>query len=371
MTVRLTMQRRNGYGWIAGALALCFLPWCAAAGVPQGDALVEGAKMCTRYLARQERQNGIPQHLLSAIASTESGRWHNGLNIAVPWPWTINAQGQGYYFDNKEEAIRKVRELQAKGISSIDVGCMQVNLHHHPEAFASLDQAFDPKYNVAYAAQFLRQNFEEEGSWKKAAAAYHSRTPARGNEYLGLVHNSWKRIVNRLREARGLAAGEAASPQNALLDRAAVPTVNSALIANSGANPSGSAPAIALPQNTVAQNEARPGLRARMQAASHRKPSMRVIEVKQPDGALSSGVAASGASRAPVTQISQEQGVRVIRPAALSVAEAAPSAGKESRLPQTAGIPQAEARVVHLSHESLPSRSQAAAQKSGPRFIFD
>ena len=53
------------------------------------NTLVEGAKLCTRYLPRHERQYGIPVHLLAAIASTESGRYHHALGLNLPWPWTI------------------------------------------------------------------------------------------------------------------------------------------------------------------------------------------------------------------------------------------------------------------------------------------
>ncbi len=166
------------------------------------DTLVEGAKLCTRYLPRHERQYGIPVHLLAAIASTESGRFHKALGLNLPWPWTINVEGKGYFYDTKQEAIDAVRKLQARGFQSIDVGCMQVNLFHHPFAFASLDQAFDPAYNVAYAAQFLKKNFEDEGSWRKATADYHSRTPMYGEQYAQLVFGAWSRIINKVADAR-------------------------------------------------------------------------------------------------------------------------------------------------------------------------
>lgn len=168
-----------------------------------GDSMIEGAKLCTRYLPRHERQYGIPVHLLAAIASTESGRYHKGLGLSIPWPWTINAEGKGHYFDSKEEAVAAVRKLQAQGVKSIDVGCMQVNLRHHPNAFASLSEAFDPRFNVAYAARFLRNNYEDLGSWKLAAAAYHSRTPTFGNQYLKLVYKSWNNILTKIAEVRG------------------------------------------------------------------------------------------------------------------------------------------------------------------------
>lgn len=166
------------------------------------DPLIEGAKLCTRFIPQFEREYGIPTHLLSAIASTESGRYHNGLGIKVPWPWTINAEGKGYVFDSKYEAIAAVNKLRAQGVKSIDVGCMQVNLHHHPTAFASLEQAFDPQYNIAYAAGFLRNLYEEQQSWRTAATFYHSRTPTFGAKYVGRVYDHWHKILDKLRQAK-------------------------------------------------------------------------------------------------------------------------------------------------------------------------
>jgi len=186
--------------FIAAILLLFGLSVSARAS--DDNTLIEGAKLCTRYLPRHERQYGIPVHLLAAIASTESGRYHRALGLNLPWPWTINVEGKGYFFDNKEEAIAAVRKFQARGVQSIDVGCMQVNLHHHPYAFANLEQAFDPAYNVAYAAQFLKQNFMDEGSWRKATGDYHSRTPLFGEQYARLVFGAWNRIINKVADAQ-------------------------------------------------------------------------------------------------------------------------------------------------------------------------
>ena len=110
----------------------------------QVDPMIEGAKMCTRHLTRYEREYGIPTHLLSAISSIESGRYHKGLQIRLPWPWAVNVEGKGYMFDSKEEAVAAVQKFRRQGAKSIDIGCMQVNLVHHANAFASLDKAFDP-----------------------------------------------------------------------------------------------------------------------------------------------------------------------------------------------------------------------------------
>jgi hypothetical protein len=100
-----------------------------------------------------------------------------------PWPWTINAEGEGRFFASKAEALAAVRDLQAKGVKSIDVGCMQVNLMHHPQAFASLEQAFDPAANAAYAARFLNVLYGQTRDWTRATAFYHSATPELGEAY--------------------------------------------------------------------------------------------------------------------------------------------------------------------------------------------
>ena len=213
-------KRRITKPFIASLVAASvgFFAFSAQALKSDDDSLVEGAKLCTRYLPRHERQYGIPEHLLAAIASTESGRFHRALGLNLPWPWTINVEGQGHFYDTKEEAIAAVREYQMRGFASIDVGCMQVNLHHHPRAFASLDQAFDPAYNVAYAAQFLKKNFQDEGSWRKATADYHSRTLSYGDPYASLVYGAWNRIITKVADARAgrpiltASAGRSASP---------------------------------------------------------------------------------------------------------------------------------------------------------------
>lgn len=204
---------------VAAIWVAAFLPVLAAVPVRANtDVLIEGAKTCTQYFPTQEQHYRIPLHLLAAIASAESGRWHQGLNMPLPWPWTINAAGKSYYLPSKAEAIAKARTLQAKGVKSMDVGCMQVNLKHHANAFRDLNEAFDPKRNVAYAAEFLRNNYDELGDWVKATAAYHSRTPKLGGSYLKRIEVTWNRIVERVRaayERRGTLSAYA-QPENPL-----------------------------------------------------------------------------------------------------------------------------------------------------------
>ena len=186
---------------VGAIIVICSILGCYAlpAQAASSDPRVRGARLCTAYIPTHERQYGIPSHLLSAIASHESGRYHKGLEIMLPWPWTINVEGKGYYFDSKREAIAAVKKHMAAGRKSIDIGCMQVNMVHHPDAFPSLEKGFDPKYNIQYAASFLRRLYEDEKSWRKAAAAYHSKTPSRGQKYVSHVFKAWETIIQRLK----------------------------------------------------------------------------------------------------------------------------------------------------------------------------
>ena len=175
------------------ALLLLFAPAIAAAAGPNATpaSVSEPGALCLPAVAAAERAEGIPPGLLRSIAFVESGRVDPVGGGAVPWPWTINAEGQGQYFETREAAIAATRALLAGGMRSIDVGCGQVNLLHHPAAFASLEHAFDPAINTAYAARFLRSLHAATGSWPFAAAAYHSQTPERGHAYALRVAAIW------------------------------------------------------------------------------------------------------------------------------------------------------------------------------------
>ncbi len=131
-------------------LAACLLALPASAAPP---AALPGA--CESAIGAAERSARTAPGLLHAIGLVESGRRDPASGQRRPWPWTVTAEGIGTYYPSKADAIAAVEALQARGVASIDVGCMQVNLMYHPGAFATLDQAFDPGPNAAYAARFL------------------------------------------------------------------------------------------------------------------------------------------------------------------------------------------------------------------------
>jgi hypothetical protein len=175
---------------LLAASVFCLLTGTARA-LPLSPTQQSPGEQCRAAIAAAERGHGIPAQLMSAIGRVESGRRDPVTGAWGAWPWTINAAGQGSYFETKGEAIKAVEALQARGVRSIDVGCMQVNLMHHPTAFASLDMAFEPAVNADYAAKFLTQLNAQTGDWTKATANYHSANPAEGGPYAEKVISIW------------------------------------------------------------------------------------------------------------------------------------------------------------------------------------
>jgi transglycosylase-like protein with SLT domain len=167
-------------------LLVLLVPISAVASPPPSP-----SALCEAAIVGAERTLRLPLRLLGAIADVESGRVDEAGHVR-PWPWTINAEGRGQFFASKQEAIATVRTLQLQGVQSIDVGCMQVNLMYHPNAFASLDEAFEPTANALYAARFLNTLYGISGSWLQATAAYHSQTPAIGADYQQRVMARWQ-----------------------------------------------------------------------------------------------------------------------------------------------------------------------------------
>jgi hypothetical protein len=147
--------------------------------------------ICTPYLNHIERKYSIPNQLLAAIAQVESGRWNKKSKKHEPWPWAVHAEGKGHFFASKAEAIQAVRGMLNRGVTNIDVGCMQINIGHHGHAFQTLAHMFDPGHNIAYAGKFLKSLKGNSSSWSHAVAHYHSATPSHHVPYRKKVYKAW------------------------------------------------------------------------------------------------------------------------------------------------------------------------------------
>lgn len=163
----------------------------AVLAAPAAWAQEDAGALCRAAIREVEAASAIPAGLMQAIARVESGRRDPATGRMGPWPWTINAEGRGHFFPTREEAIAAVRQLQAGGMRSIDIGCMQVNLAAHPQAFPSLEDAFDPLTNARYAARFLTELQSTRNDWTRTIGNYHSNTPERAANYRALVLAAW------------------------------------------------------------------------------------------------------------------------------------------------------------------------------------
>ncbi len=176
------------FRWLIGLVAT-LAPIAASRAAPPTAATIDDSTACNAAIATAERKSAMPKRVMGTIALVESGRVV-GTRI-VPWPWSVNVAGTGYYYETKEAAIDAVRTFTAAGQRSIDVGCMQINLAAHPAAFDSLDTAFEPAANADYAARFLRTLYQQSGRFATAMTAYHSQTPEFANDYARKLLAVW------------------------------------------------------------------------------------------------------------------------------------------------------------------------------------
>lgn len=181
--------------------AVARAPGDGALGGNGGEGWARGA--CVREILLAQLRHNIPDNILLGIGLQEAGTRREG-ELTV-WPWAVNAAGEGRLFNNGVAAAGWVRERLAQGTESIDVGCLQINLRWHPDAFARLEDGFDPRRNVDYAARFLKGLYEKTGDWRLAAGSYHSFTPEKREIYLASLERNVAVANERIAGFRALA----------------------------------------------------------------------------------------------------------------------------------------------------------------------
>lgn len=188
-----------------------------------------GATSCAQAAAVAEGVAGIPAGLLLAIGLVESGRT-DAAGVRAPWPYAIQSGGAGRFLASAEDAVAAVQALQAGGVQSVDVGCFQINLLHHPDAFPNLASGFDPLANAHAAARFLASLRDELGAWEPAVAAYHSRTEALGAPYRDLVWAAWHGTQAPAAAIRAVVSIRVWGPAGEIVAAAPAPTLVSMMV---------------------------------------------------------------------------------------------------------------------------------------------
>lgn len=139
---------------------------------------------CKELISKHEAQRGIPQGLLKAIATIESGIF----------PWSVNARGRAYTFESKQAAANHVRALLEDGVKNISIGCMQLHYPSHRRHFTSVEEMFEPENNIAHAAKLIKNLEHRHGSLDQAVKMYHSPSPSHHNPYKNRVYGMWAKF---------------------------------------------------------------------------------------------------------------------------------------------------------------------------------
>jgi hypothetical protein len=166
--------------------------------MPVSARAIQPTAACLEAAATAQRKWALPPGLVASIGRVESGRYDLATRTILPWPWTVNAAGSSRYFATRAEAVAFVRTLQARGVQIIDVGCFQIDLFFHPEAFASVNDAFDPGMNADYAARFLTALYSRTGSWSGSVSRYHSGLLLEGESYRQRVLAVWQSVAPQI-----------------------------------------------------------------------------------------------------------------------------------------------------------------------------
>lgn len=162
------------------AISLLLMPVDLIAAEINGVSTIDN--VCLAEARRAEVQHGIPRGLLQSITRVEAGR-KTVTGEYMPWPWTLNDQGKGLFFDTKQATVDYLQEAVSAADHSVDAGCMQINTKWHMDGFFELADMLDPVQNADYAASFLLDLHAAHQSWDGAVKHYHSSDPAKHVQY--------------------------------------------------------------------------------------------------------------------------------------------------------------------------------------------
>jgi len=150
------------------------------------NAALAAENVCEGEMIRASRENDVPVSVLYAVALTETGQ-RGALHA-----YAMNIAGRPSFNAGLAEALATFNSARQQGVKLIDVGCMQINHHFHGRKFGSVEEMFDPRRNVDYAARFLKSLRASEGSWTAAVARYHAgpgNAPAQRSYVCAVIRN--------------------------------------------------------------------------------------------------------------------------------------------------------------------------------------
>jgi hypothetical protein len=118
-------------------------------------------------------ERGLDPYILYAVALVESSQINE--HLAAPWPWALNRQGRPIIPSSRLEARGILNEALNKGIRSIDVGLMQVNVRWNGHRVHRPDDLLDPETNIRIGADVLTEAIDSApGDLALGIGRYHT-----------------------------------------------------------------------------------------------------------------------------------------------------------------------------------------------------
>jgi soluble lytic murein transglycosylase-like protein len=145
--------------------------------------------VCEAEMTRAAREHDVPVAVLYAVALTETGQ-RGALH-----PYAMNIHGRPAFNATLQDALGLFEAARRQGEDLVDIGCMQINYRYHNRRFDSVEEMFDPRKNVDYAAQFLKALQHREGTWTATVARYHAgpgNAPAQHRYVCAVIRNMVK-----------------------------------------------------------------------------------------------------------------------------------------------------------------------------------
>ncbi|MFT4347518.1 transglycosylase SLT domain-containing protein [Bartonella ancashensis] len=160
-------------------LTVCLYNFIAFSGFAAENA-------CEAEMINASKRYGVPLGILYAVGLTETGHKES------LQPYALNIDGRAVFAKTRAEGVILFKNARRRGIRLIDIGCMQINHYYHGLHFSSVEEMFQPRENVDYAARFLQILHKREGSWTMAVARYHAgpnNDPAQKRYVCRVIHN--------------------------------------------------------------------------------------------------------------------------------------------------------------------------------------
>ena len=140
---------------------------------------------------------GIPVKILYAVSTVERGRRMDG--DVKPWPWTLNIDGEAFYFDSREEQFKKLMEALSEKRRTVGIGLMQMDWRWKAALLHSPWLATDPTFNLKTGCQIIRAHYDKTNDWWIAVGKYHRESSkpkhvAAAQRYAARVYRRWEKL---------------------------------------------------------------------------------------------------------------------------------------------------------------------------------